>query len=321
MHGVPHIYLCSSGTCAVELALRGLNVGLQDEVALAGYDFPGNFRAIESVGARPVLVDIDRRTWCVDTTQLAGIVQSGLSAVIVSHLHGGIANMQDLVELARQNGIPIVEDACQATGATIQGRTAGAWGDVGVLSFGGSKLLSAGRGGALLTNREEVLQRLKIHCERGNVAYPLSELQAIVLQPQLDRLFDQNAQRRKGVDRLTSLLESCDALRVVDTLDLPCDPSYYKLAWAYDPEACGGRTRGEFIAAVRAEGVAIDRGFRGFTRRGSRRCRRAYPLTASEEAAQTTLLLHHPVLIEPPETVDRIAEAVWKVVRSFRGRS
>ncbi|MFV1966683.1 MAG: DegT/DnrJ/EryC1/StrS family aminotransferase [Pirellulaceae bacterium] len=318
-HQVPFAYPCCSGTYAVELALRGLNVGERDEVVLAGYDFPGNFRSIEAVGARPVLVDIDESTWCLDAGKVEEALGSRTRAVIVSHLHAGVANMRDLAAIARRKGIAVVEDACQAPGAMHHGRMAGTWGDVGVLSFGGSKLLTAGRGGALLTQREDVLQRLKIFGERGNVAFPLSELQAAVLPRQLDTLAERNLQRRKSVRRLIRQLEGCDALRVVETQRPGCEPSFYKLAWSYRPELCGGRTRDEFIAAIQAEGVAIDAGFRGFVHRGRSRCRRTDSLVHSDRASRSTLLLHHPVLLEPSETLDRVAEAIQKVVRGFRG--
>src|SRR5438874_9151340 len=87
-----HVWLCSSGTIAVELALRGLKVGQDDEVILAGYDFPGNFRAIEAIGARPVLVDLAERTWTIDVNQIDEAISPQTKAVIVSHLHGSLAD-------------------------------------------------------------------------------------------------------------------------------------------------------------------------------------------------------------------------------------
>src|SRR5688572_19374145 len=111
MHQVEHVLLCSSGTIAVELALRGLKVGPGDEVILGGYDFPGNFRAVEAIGARPVLVDlaghgrphapreefvsrIETPTmWHLDPEQVKGAISPQTRAVIASHLHGSLAPM------------------------------------------------------------------------------------------------------------------------------------------------------------------------------------------------------------------------------------
>src|SRR5262245_28671052 len=92
--GIRHAWLCSSGTIGIELALRGLKVGLGDEVILAGYDFPGNFRAIEAVGARPVLVDLVSGGWTIDAEQVASAVSPQTKALIVSHLHGSLADMR-----------------------------------------------------------------------------------------------------------------------------------------------------------------------------------------------------------------------------------
>ena len=103
--GAQHAWLCSSGTIAVELALRGLKVGPGDEVILAAYDFPGNFRAIEAIGARPVLVDLAAGTWTLDVEQVALAASPQTKAVIVSHLHGSLADMRRLREIADERGL------------------------------------------------------------------------------------------------------------------------------------------------------------------------------------------------------------------------
>ena len=117
-------------------------------------------------------------------------------AILVAHLHGGIVDLPRVRRIADPLGIPVIEDACQNPGATVYGRRAGTWGDVGVLSFGGSKLLTAGRGGVLLTQRQEIAERIKRYVLRGNDAYPLSEMQAAILIPQLDQLDALNDRRR-----------------------------------------------------------------------------------------------------------------------------
>ena len=309
---VPFVYPCCSGTVAVELALRGLRIGTGDEVILAAYDFPGNFRCIEASGALPVLVDIDPQTWCLDYRGVERAIGPATRAILVSHLHGGLADMRAICRLAAERGLAVVEDACQATGAELQGRCAGTWGDVGVLSFGGSKLLTAGRGGALLTRREDVYQRVKIFCERGNHAFPLSELQAAVLLPQINRLAERNRTRGANVRRLAGRPGQDARLRAV-ALDQPeCSPSYFKLAWLYQPRR--PTSRESFLAASQAEGIPLDAGFRGFTHRGSRRCRRGGTLTHSRTAADSTVLLHHPILLQPETTIERLANAIRKVL-------
>lgn len=321
--GEPHVLLASSGTIAVELALRGLKIGPGDEVILAAYDFAGNFRAVEAVGARPVLVDLAEDSWTLDPQALAGAISPACRAVIVSHLHGTLANMQQIVALAQAAGLSVVEDACQTPGATVSGRIAGSWGDVGIYSFGGSKLLTAGRGGALVTPHAEVAQRIRIYSQRGNEAFPLSELQAAVLVPQLKRLQERNQRRAIAAARLASQLTAAPQIIAPFEHRPETAPAYYKLGLLYRPscdatdQATALQRRQRFIAAVQAEGVAIDAGFRGFANRSVSRCRTSGPLVSAHRAAQATLVLHHPVLLEPLETIDRVAAAIIKVATAL----
>jgi perosamine synthetase len=201
-HDVEFVELCCSGTFAIELALRALQIGPGDEVIMAGYDFIGNFNDVVAVGARPVLIDLDPDNWNLNPELIREAIGPSARAIIVSHLHGGVVPMKRVVEIAREHGLRVIEDACQAPGAMVEGRKAGTWGDAGVISFGGSKLLSAGRGGAMLTSSPEIRQRAQVYCNRGNHAYPLSELQATVLLPQLERLDQRNRERSVSVSKL-----------------------------------------------------------------------------------------------------------------------
>jgi dTDP-4-amino-4,6-dideoxygalactose transaminase len=165
-HDVEFVELCCSGTFAIELALRSLQIGAGDEVILAGYDFLGNFNDVVAVGARPVLIDLDPQNWNLNPDLIAEAIGPSTRAVLVSHLHGGVVSMERVTAIAREHGLSVIEDACQMTGALIEGRRAGTWGDIGVISFGGSKLLSAGRGGALLTSSPEIMPILYLSYRR-----------------------------------------------------------------------------------------------------------------------------------------------------------
>ena len=316
-HHLEHALTCCSGTFAVELALRAIQIGPDDEVILAGYDFPGNFRAIESVGARPVLVDVDPNHWALDPSLFEEARSPKTRAILVSHLHSGMAPMQAIREFADQWNLLIVEDACQAPGVSVDGRPTGTWGDVGILSFGGSKLLTAGRGGAIVTHDAAIAQRARIYCERGNHAYPLSELQAAVLLPQLDRLAERNETRRKNAAWLGERLKNVSCLLPTPPPSDNAQPAFYKMSWLYD----GGKkaSRGSFLAAVQAEGVALDVGFRGFARRPTSRCRSVGTLPHSRRAAADTLLLHHPILLAAQDDLENVAVAIEKVAMTRAG--
>lgn len=319
-HRVDHVVLCCSGTVAVELALRGLRIGPGDEVVLSAYDFPGNFHDVLTVGARPVLADLAAENWNLDPAQLEAAVGPATKAILVSHLHGGIVPMPAVVEFARRHGLAVIEDACQMPGAVIAGRKAGTWGDVGVLSFGGSKLLSAGRGGAVLTNDSGIAQRVRLYTQRGNEAYPLSELQAAALLPQLARLDERNQVRAQAAAALTRLLAGQPGLvplrNAVAGDRCASQPGYYKFGLQYQAREFGNLPRDVFAEALRAEGIAVDPGFRALHRSHSRRRFRALgPLSIAAQADQCMLTLHHPVLLEGATALEEIGAAVDKIRR------
>lgn len=303
MHDSRWVHCCSSGTVAVELALVGLGVGSGDRVLLAAYDFPGNFASIEAVGAVPILIDVQPRTWTVDAQSIARAHEEfSPKAAIVSHLHGGLAPMREIMDVAAQTGLSIVEDFCQCPGAIVDSRPVGTWGDVSVTSFGGSKLLSTGRGGAVLGNDPVHQQRIRIYNDQGNERFPLSELQAAVLLPQLTKLDEWNRHRQRQVERLVDGIGDIPSLTPVDTSQSSERfPAYYKLAFHCDDADA-------LVAALRAQGVAADRGFRGFVRR-KRRCLALGELDAAQAAANSTMILHHPILAADDEQIDRLVSA------------
>lgn len=312
-HAVAHAVTCSSGTIAVELALRGLKVGPNDEVVLASYDYGGNFLSVHAVGAHPVLIDIDAGNWNIDPARIESALSPTTRAIIVSHLHGGIVPMADVMALAARRNLRVIEDAAQAPGAVIGGRKAGTWGDAGILSFGGSKLLTAGRGGALLTPHADVQQRVRSWINRGNIMCPLSELQAAVLLPQLNKLDARNAIRARNARLLGERLTGIPGIRPFRNRDQSAEPAYYKLGLQYDAEAFG-LPRDRLVSAMRAEGIALDEGFLALhVGRSPSRYRAGGPLTESERAHAGAVVLHHPVLLESESAIDEVATAFRKL--------
>lgn len=312
-HQVEFALTCGSGTFAVELALRALKIGPGDEVILAAYDYGGNFLSVHALGAQPVLVDVHFDNWNLDPRQLAGAIGPATRAIIATHLHGGIVPMPEVMAIAEARGLTVIEDAAQQPGARVEGRAAGTWGDVGIFSFGGSKLLSAGRGGAIITRRADVHQRAKTWQQRGNVLNPLSELQAAVLLPQLGKLDARNSQRRSAVEYLTEKLQKFPGIRPFVNCLKDSEPGYYKFGWQYD-EAKFGLPRERLIAAMRAEGIALDDGFRALhVGRSPTRSRQAGTLAEAERAHGGCLVLHHPVLLGSASVLDEVRAALRKV--------
>jgi dTDP-4-amino-4,6-dideoxygalactose transaminase len=349
LHGCEHVLLCASGTAAVELALRGARVGVGDEVILAAYDFKANFQNVLTVGAVPVLVDVRADNWQFDDQQLSAAISEKTRAIVVSHLHGAFADISAVNRFASNRNLIVIEDACQCPGALLGEQRAGSIGHVGVLSFGGSKLLSAGRGGAVLTNQPEIAQRIKLHTQRGNEAYPLSELQAAALVPQVETLDEYNRRRLLAVQFLVAELVRIDApLKPITavgwveardpsvsdrddvggshssthpTRDLQSavaanqdQPAFYKVGFQYDSLKCGDLNRDHFSAAMRAEGIAIDPGFRGLHLIHSRRRFRAVgELTNATQADAQMLILHHPMLLEGNSAVAEFIAACERI--------
>jgi len=291
--------LCSSGSIAVELALRACKVQSGDEVILAGYDYPGNFRCIEAVQALAVVVDLVPNTWSLDLNQLRDAITSQTKAIIVSHLHGEIQDLLSIREIADRYGIPVIEDACQSMGGRMAGRALGSLGHLGVWSFGGSKLLTAGRGGALLCNDPTLMQRARVASQRSNDAMALSPLQAAVLIPQMELLPEATHRRYENAKMVAEILNACDwcsPVRLVPT-DPTALPAFYKFGIFITRDAID---REQVIQRANARGAEIGPGFRGFASRSSQRCRRMNELTHSRRAGMKTMLLHHRHLTANP---------------------
>src|SRR5687767_4026257 len=215
-----HAVGCASGSDALLLALMALDVKAGDEVITTPFSFFATAAAITRLGGRPVFVDIDPRTYNIDASRVADAVTARTKAIMPVHLYGQCADMDPLLELSERRGIPIVEDAAQAIGATDGARPAGSIGLIGCFSFYPTKNLGgAGDGGILTTNDDGVggrLRRLRTHgganeYEHSEVGINsrLDELQAAVLNvkfPHLDSWSNDRARKAAVYDE--QLLDS-----------------------------------------------------------------------------------------------------------------
>jgi dTDP-4-amino-4,6-dideoxygalactose transaminase len=317
MHGIEHVVLCSSGTSAVELALRSVPVTAGDEVILAAYDFKANLINVLTVGATPVLVDVLPGQPVIDLQQFEEAITGRTKAILISHLHGHLAPMHQICEMAESRGVAVIEDACQSPGAEVSGRKAGSVGDIGVLSFGGSKLLTSGRGGALLTSDPAMAQRIKLYTQRGNDSYPLSEMQAAVLMPQLKQLAERNAARLAAADRLAKGLAGQSTLKptlTAEDFDAAMNrPAFYKfpilLADRFD-----AATRERLSVAARKHNIPLDPALPALHLTHSARRFRAVGGLRNAEALHSRLMtLHHTALLQSETEINQMAAAILHV--------
>jgi dTDP-4-amino-4,6-dideoxygalactose transaminase len=213
---VSHAIAVSSGTDAILATLMALGVGPGDEVITPTFSFFATAGCVARVGATPRLVDIDPATFNVDPKAVAAAITPRTRAILPVHLYGQMADMSALLELAREHAVPVIEDACQAIGATCGGRQAGTMGDAGCFSFFPSKNLGAFGDGGLVTTNDPALAR-ELRLLRNHGAEPkyfhsriggnfrLDALQAAVLRVKLPQLDRWTEARRANARRYTAL--------------------------------------------------------------------------------------------------------------------
>jgi len=206
--GVEHCVALNSGTSALHVALLCLDIGPGDEVIVPAMSFVATAWPVLYVGARPVFVDVDPRRYTLDPNQLARAITKKTKAIIPVHLYGQCADMDPILAIAAERGVPVIEDAAQAHGATYKGRRAGALGRLACFSFYPGKNLGAyGEGGALVTHDAELAdlarqlrdlgQKTRYVLERLGFTYRMAGFQGAVLGVKLKYLDRWNAARRR----------------------------------------------------------------------------------------------------------------------------
>jgi len=231
--GVRHAIAVSSGTDALLLALMALGINAGDEVITSTYSFFATAGAVVRLGAKPVLVDIDPATFNVDPDGVAGAMTPRTKAILPVHLFGLSADLDPLMAIAAGAGVPVIEDAAQAIGATYGSRPCGGVGTFGCFSFFPSKNLGAFGEGGLVTSNDGVLAtRARLlrshgmepkyyhHMVGGN--FRMDALQAAVLRVKAPHLATWTERRRENAVRYRQLFESAGLDRVVT---LPAEPA------------------------------------------------------------------------------------------------
>ena len=220
--GVKHAVAVSSGTAALHLALFAHGIGPGDEVITSSLTFVASANAALFVGARPVFVDIDPDTFCLDPNLVEAAITPRTRVLLPVHLYGHPAPMPKLREIAERHGLLVIEDAAQAHGGAIDGQKVGGFGDVAAFSLYPSKNMTAGEGGLLTTNDDDLSLRLRLARDHGSVGhyrheslgynFRMSDLHAAIGRVQLRKLGHFNTIRQRNANFLTQRLREVEGI-------------------------------------------------------------------------------------------------------------
>lgn len=233
--GMKYAIALPSCTSAIHLSLLALGIGPGDEVIVPDITWIATAAPITYVGAKPVFADIDERTWCISVESFDKLITPKTRAVIPVDLYGNLSDMDSIKKIAQRHGIAIIEDAAEAIGSEYKGRKAGSFGDTGVFSFHGSKTMTTGEGGMLVTNRKDIYSRCLFLRDHGRnpgdkmfwntevaYKYKMSSMQAALGLAQLERIDELIKRKRQifnwykselsNIDRLTLNYETPNAI-------------------------------------------------------------------------------------------------------------
>lgn len=337
--GCDHAVAMVNGTAALECALKALSIGPGDEVITTSRTFIASASCAVMLGARPIIADVDRDSQNITARSIRKVLTPRTKAIVAVHLAGWPCEMDEILALARERGIKVVEDCAQAAGATYKGKPVGSLGDVAAFSFCQDKIMTtAGEGGMVTTNSAELwnsMWSLKDHGKSYDAVYHrehapgfrwlhesfgtnwrLTEVQSAVGRIQLRKLPQWLSIRRKYAQILTNQFAALPGLRIT-VPPKHVDHAYYKYYAFVRPEALRREwARNRIIEAINAEGIPCFSGSCSeiyLEKAFPPEWRPREPLAAARELGEASLMfLVHPTLT--PEQIARTCEVVRQVM-------
>ena len=273
-HDAKYCISTSSGTTALWVALKAAGVKAGDEVIIPAYTFIATASAVLMANAVPVFVDIDEKTLNIDPDLIEATITNKTKAIMPVHIAGNPANMDKICAIGKQYGIAIIEDAAQAHGAEWKGKKVGAIGKGGIFSFQTSKNMSAGEGGAIITNDDDFKEACFSYHNCGRVSggewyehqhlggnFRLNALAASMLIPQLDSIGADMDLRDANKQKLDDVLSEIDGIELIESYEQTTRSAHHLYIVKYKKEAFNGIHRDIFFKAMQAEGVYTYAGY------------------------------------------------------------
>ena len=261
----------STGTVAIEACLKAIQIRPGDEVIVPAYTWEGTVGPVLLLNAVPVFVDVDPETYCLDTKLIEKAITPKTKAILPVHLGMRFADMDEILRIAKKHNLKVIEDCAHAHGAMWKGQGAGSMGDLGAFSFQSSKLITSGEGGAVITNTLEYMELVQSYINAGRASltdqyhhriigfnHRLSELQAAVLGPQLERLPQQAATREKNVKHFESRLQNTAAIKLLKPEPRITRLAPYGFMFKYFADKANDIPRAAFVGALQLEGIPCD---------------------------------------------------------------
>jgi dTDP-4-amino-4,6-dideoxygalactose transaminase len=257
-----------SGTQALHTCVEALGIGPGDEVITSPYTDPGTIQGILSARALPVLADLDPASYQLDPEDVARRITENTRALMPVHMMGQPAHLERIMAIARQHGLMVIEDACQAHLSEYQGKKLGTIAPLGCFSFQTSKTIACGEGGAIVGNDEELMDKCyTVHnhgtSRRGRTEvigpkYRMNEFQAAVLLAQLAGAQERFRRRNENAADLTTRLKGCPGVVPQKLYEGTTSGSFYLYAMSYKKEHFNNVDRARFLKAMEAEGVSLS---------------------------------------------------------------